>query len=229
MDGRRVGALVRAARARKGLKQEDLARLAGVSRATVSRLESGKAEMLTVRTLDRIARAADVQAELSGHWHGGEGDRLLNWRHSLLADQVSAVIAGHGWQVEPEVSFSIYGERGVVDQLCWYPARAHLLIVEVKTEFVDFNEMLGTLDRKTRLAPKIARTRGWAPKMLSVWLVVSDSRTNRRHAASHASLLRARFPSDGRSFESFLRQPVAPSRGMAFLSNVHGENTCLAL
>ena len=225
MDGRRLGSLVRAVRTRKGLRQQDLACAAGVSRATVSRLESGNVGRLSLDTVERIASVVDVRTELSGRWRGGDGDRLLNWRHSLLADSFSAAARAHGgWVFEPEVPFSIYGERGVIDQVGWHAGSSHLLVVEIKTEFVDINEMLGTLNRKLRLAPKIAADRGRRPKLVSGWLIVSDTRTNRRHAARHSSLLRSRFALDGRSLSAFLDNPVAATFGMAFWTDVHPEN-----
>ena len=225
MNGQRLGALVRAVRIRKGLRQQDVAGSAGVSRSTVSRLESGNAGRLSLDTVERIASAVDVRTEIFGRWRGGDGDRLLNWRHSLLADSFSAAVRAHeGWLFEPEVPFSIYGERGVIDQLGWHAASAHLVVVELKTEFVDINEMLGTLHRKLRLAPRVAAEKGLQPKLVSAWLIVSDTRTNRRHAARHSSLLRSRFSLDGRSLSAFLDRPVAATFGMAFWTAVHPTN-----
>jgi len=225
VDARRFGSLVRAVRIRKRLRQEDLAVAACVSRATVSRLEAGNAGKLSLDTVERIASAVDVRTELFGRWRGGDGDRLLNWRHSLLADSFAAAVMEHrGWTVEPEVSFAVYAERGVIDQLCWHEATAHLLVVELKTEFVDINEMLGTLDRKLRHASKAAGDRGKRPRLVSVWLIVTDTRTNRRHAARHASLLRSRFPLDGRSLAAFLDNPTAATFGLAFWTDAHPEN-----
>lgn len=34
----------------------------------------------------------------------------------------------------PEVSFSIYGQRGVIDILAWHAATRSLLVIELKTE-----------------------------------------------------------------------------------------------
>ena len=225
MDARRLGSLVRAVRIRKGLRQQDVAGSAGVGRATVSRLESGNIGRLSLDTVERIAAVVDVRAQLFGRWQGGDGDRLLNWRHSLLANSFSAAVRAHdGWLFEPEVPFSIYGERGVIDQMGWHESCSHLLVVEVKTEFVDINEMLGTLNRKLRLAPQVAAEKGWRPKLVSGWLIVSDTRTNRRHAARHSSLLRSRFSLDGRSLSPFLDRPAAATFGMAFWTEVHPEN-----
>ncbi len=86
-------------------------------------------------------------------WRGGELDRLLNARHSAMHELVAGRFAQlPGWQIVPEASFSIYGERGAVDVLGWHAARGMLLVVELKTEIVDVQDLLASVDRKRRLA-----------------------------------------------------------------------------
>ncbi len=217
--GDQVGNLVRAVRIRRGLRQEDLARRASVSRTTVSDLECGSWDSMTVATMQKVAAAVDVRVELVGRYRGGDASRLLSRRHSLLASRSSDFAARQqGWVFEPEVSFAVFGERGAVDQLGWHEARAHLLVVELKTEFADVNEMLATLDRKVRLARTIAAERGWQPRLVSAWLIVLDTRTNRRNAAEHRALLRARFRTPARRFRALLRDPVEPALGMSFVT-----------
>jgi len=155
--------------------------------------------------------------------------RLLSRGHSILAESFAGFLGSKpGWVVEPEVSFAIYGERGVVDQLAWHAGEAHLLVVELKTAFVDVNEMLGTLDRKRRLAGTIAATRGWRPRLVSVWLIVVDTHTNRRHADDHRALLGARFPLDGRQLRPFLARPCAAASGLAFWPTANPRSTGLS-
>jgi transcriptional regulator with XRE-family HTH domain len=48
---------VRALRRRRRWRQEDLARACGLSRTTISRIELGNGDLLTVRTLDQVAAA----------------------------------------------------------------------------------------------------------------------------------------------------------------------------
>jgi transcriptional regulator with XRE-family HTH domain len=222
MDDLHFGAVIRAIRKRRGLYQADLARLSGVSHATISLVERGHCEKLSLVSVRRIASALDVRTELHARWRGGELDRLLSRRHSILAESFAAfVLANPGWVVEAEVSFSIYGERGTIDQLAWHPGTAHLLVVELKTALVDINEMLGTLDRKRRLARTIAAERGWQPALVSVWLIVEDTHTNRRHATDHRVLLRSRLPLDGRQLRSFLVKPSVAASGLAFWPNAN--------
>ena len=217
MDDRQFGSLVRAVRLRRNLRQADLAAAAGVSGSAVSRVECGDLAGVSLAALRRIAAPLSIHVSLDGWWRGGDGARLLNRRHSLLAESFTRYAAAFpGWELQAEVSFAIYGERGSIDQLGWHEARHHLLVVELKTEFVDVNEMLGTLDRKVRLARRIATERGLAAEMISMWLVVADSRTNRRAAAEHRQLLAGRFELDGRSLAAFLRRPSAATTGLAF-------------
>ena len=87
---------------------------------------------------------------------------MLNVRHSRLAESVAVLFAAlPAWRIAPEVSFSVYGERGVIDILAFHAASGCLLVIELKTEIVDINQLVGTLDRKHRLALGIARERGW--------------------------------------------------------------------
>jgi transcriptional regulator with XRE-family HTH domain len=228
MDDRQLGALIRAARIKRHLRQVDLAVAAGVGHSTVSAIESGRVDTLSLATLRRIAAVLQIRVQVRGWWRGGDGERLLSRRHSLLANAVAAFLtAMPGWVVEAEVSFSIWGERGAVDLLAWHAATGHLLVIEIKTEFADVGEMLGTLDRKARLATRIAEERGWHPGMTSVWLVVASSRTNRRHAAEHATLLSTRFRVDGRSFAPFLRHPTRETFGLAFWTDAGRHGTRL--
>lgn len=226
VDDLRLGAIIRAVRKRRRLTQADLAGLAGVSHSTVSLVERGHCENLSLRRIRSIAASLEVRVELQGRWRGGEVDRLLCRRHSMLGERFATFVLTHdGWAIEPEVSFSVFGERGVIDQLGWHAETAHLLVVELKTALVDVNELLGTLDRKCRLARTIAAERGWPAAAVSVWLIVDDTKTNRRHVAEHRTLLRTRLPLDGRQFRTFLDQPTTATAGLAFWTNATPRST----
>jgi hypothetical protein len=77
-------------------------------------------------------------------------------------------------------------------------------------------------DRKRRLAPRIAALRGWTVGSVSTWLLVADSKTNRRRVAEHRTLLTSGLPLDGRSLESLFACPERGAQsGIAFWSNVN--------
>ena len=147
-------------------------------------------------------------------------DRLLNAAHSGLEDAVARWLASvGGWTVVPEASFAIYGERGWIDLLAWHAASRSVLIVEVKTEIVDVQDLIGRVDRKRRLARKIVRERGWDPETVSVWIVVAEGPTNRRHFSSHEALLRAAFPVRGGELRAWIRAPAGSTAALSFFSN----------
>lgn len=205
---------------KKKWRQVDLARRAGVSPTTIWRLEAGRVSELTVAALVRVIEALGGRVDFTVRWQGAELDRLLNARHSALHESVARDFKRlGGWIIAPEVSFSIRGERGVIDILAWHPRTRTLLVIELKTDIVDVNELMGTLDRKRRLAPVIARERGWNPATVAVWLIVADSTTNRRRVNSHASVLRAALPSDGRAAHGWLANPQREFRCLSFWSN----------
>jgi transcriptional regulator with XRE-family HTH domain len=217
VDDFRLAAAIRQVRQSRGWRQLDLAQRSGTSQTAVSRVERGRVGALSVARIRAIGAALDIRVDVVPRWRGGELDRLLNRRHSALHESVARTFAARwpAWTLAPEVSFSIYGERGTIDVLGWHPGRRALLVVELKTEIVDVNELLGTLDRKRRLAGRIAAERGWDATTASALLIVPSSRTNRRRLAAHESVLRAAFPNDRRSVVRWLRDPVGDIAAIA--------------
>ena len=209
MDDMRVGAAFRAVRARRRWRQSDVATRAGVSRGFVSLVERGHLEKASLATLRRLGNALDIRIDLYARWRGGALDHMLGLRHLLLAESVVSFLSDlPGWVVVPEVSFSFYGERGVIDLLAFHAPTGSLLVIELKTLIVDINELVGTLDRKARLARRIASERGWAATSVSRWAIVTRDKTNSRRASVHRSVLRAAYPDDGRRMRSWLRAPA---------------------
>jgi len=218
MDDQQAGNALRTIRIRKRWRQEDLSARAGVSRASVGRIERGQLASVPLGTIRRLATALDARFDTIVRWQGGDLGRLLNARHAAMHEAMARMFTSlDGWETEPEVSFSIYGERGIIDILAWHPARGILLVVELKTEFVDVNELMGSVDRKRRLAEVIARERGWHPVAIGTWVVLSDNRTNRRGLAAHETVLRAKFPIDGRRVRTWLRRPEGRLDALSFL------------
>ncbi len=180
MDHGRIGRSIRVVRIRRRIRQADLAALVGLSQPTISRIERGRIGGVTVDTLERVFEELGIRASVQMWWDGAELDRLLGGRHSAMHEAVARLFEGlPGWVTAPEVSFAIYRERGVIDILAWHAASRSLLVIELKTELVDVQETVGTLDRKRRLAAQIAAERGWKPTTVSAWLVIAEGRTQR--------------------------------------------------
>lgn len=192
-----------------------------MSRTWVSRIERGHLGEVPLDVVRAVATPLEIRVEIQPRARAIDLDRVVNGRHAALAEFVIGWLGAiPGWAVRPEVSFSEFGERGVIDVLGWHAGTRVLLVVELKTELIDFGEVLGTLDRKHRLAPQVARRLGWDAVDASCCLLVGDSMTNRRRAADHGSLLRAALPNDGRELLGWLRKPVGEVRALRFVSDV---------
>ena len=228
MNSSRTGRGLRAIRIRGNLTQQRVAARAGVSRAVVARIERGDLARIRVEQLLALATALRADIDILLRWEGTELDRLLNAGHSAMHEVVVDRLMTAGWQVVPERSFSVWGERGVVDLVAWHASTRSLLVVELKTEIVDVQRLIGTVDRYRRLAPVIGRDLGWEPATVGTWVAVAESPTNRRRLSEHAGVLRAAFPSDGRTVPGWLRRPSGPLLALSFLSDARVANRTAA-
>jgi hypothetical protein len=125
-----------------------------------------------------------------------------------------------GWEVLAEASFNRFGERGRVDLLAFHRVLRILIVVEIKSELVDVQGVLGPLDVKTRIAGSIAVERGWArPIRVIPVLIIRESATTRRRIAALAPLF-GRFNLRGRGAISWLRDPSESPSGLLILSDL---------
>ena len=185
----------------------------------MSRAERGRLDELRVGDVRAIASALEIRVPFAPWWRGADSDRVLNERHSLMQERVATSFAARpGWLCEAEVTFSVYGERGSIDLLAWHPTRRALLIIELKTELADPAALVAQVDRYRRLAAAIIRERGWDPAFVGAWVIVADSSMNRRRLARHRTMLRGRFPVEGRTIRSWLRQPAGSVAALSFMA-----------
>ena len=241
VSDQQVGALFRAVRIRGGKRQVDVATGASVPRSRVSSVERGHLDDVPMGQLRAIANDLEIRVELVASWRGADGARIVNERHSRMHELVAARLAAiSGWKFATEVSFSEWGERGVVDILAWHSLTRTLLIIELKTEIPDPAGLVAQVDRYGRLAPAIGRARGWAPLNVAIWVLVAESDLNRRQVARHKVILRNAFPLGGQFLRRWLRDPCGgprqvrgqvgsaglsqipsrgPVRGLSFLAN----------
>ncbi len=217
MDDIRIGAALRAVRIRRGWRQADVATRAGVSRALISVLERGHLDRVTLSTVRRVAQALGTRLDLVVRWRAGDLDRLLNAGHAGLHEALARHLTTlPDWLQAPEVSFSIYGERGVIDILAFHPPTGSLLIIELKTEISNLEDLLTAMDRRVRLARIVARERGWEATSVSCWVVIAEGDANRRRVERHRTTLRSAFPADGHGMRTWLRAPAGRIAALSF-------------
>jgi transcriptional regulator with XRE-family HTH domain len=134
------------------MTQADVARRSGVSRNKVSFIETGCLDRVSLHDLRATLAAMDAWLDVRIHRRGADLDRLLDEGHARLVGEVSRWLRERGWQVETEVTFSEFGERGSIDVLAWHEGRRVLLVIEIKTELGSVDGLLRPLDIKVRHA-----------------------------------------------------------------------------
>ena len=188
-----------------------------MSQQHVSDLERGKLTEMALGEVGRLFEVLDARVIVGVSWRGGQLDRLLDEDHAALCRSIVAMLQRHGWTVLPEVTYSIFGERGSIDVLAWHAPTRTLLVVEVKTEIASVEEMLRRHDAKVRLAPRIGRERfGEAPASVAKLLVLGGTMTNRRRVTRLSTLLERAYPSRGADVRRWLCAPAGPIHGLLF-------------
>lgn len=221
MDAIRLGLSLRALRRRRRLSQGRLAALVGISRSTIARIERGRADTATLRTLVRVAATLGASVSVRILWHGEALDRLLDAAHADLTDATLTLFRDAGWDVATEVSFNIRGERGAIDILAFHRESGSLVVVEVKSVVPDLQATLVTLDRKARLASAIARERGWRVSSVSRLIVLPADRTARRRVDQHRAIFETALPSRTVAVRRWIKSPTGILAGVLFLTDVH--------
>jgi Holliday junction resolvase-like predicted endonuclease len=138
--------------------------------------------------------------------------------HARVAGWIAAFLTSLGWEVVPEVSYAIRGERGSIDLLAWHSATRTMLVIEVKTELTSIEETLRRHDTKQRLAPLVAAERlGWRdPSAVCRLLVLPSGSTTRRHVARHGAVLDRAYRLRGSAARAWLAAPSGSASALIF-------------
>lgn len=123
------------------------------------------------------------------------------------------------WEVVPEFSFNVYGDRGSVDVLAWHPRERILLIIEVKATLTDLQNLVASMSKKGRVVPNAADdARGWQASHVAMLVAVAGTTANRSIVARHAATFGAAFPVRTRAVQTWLRNPRGPIHGIWFVA-----------
>src|SRR6478735_1268595 len=105
MDPVRLGHHYRALRMRRRWRQADLGNKARVSRSTISRLERGRLDEVSVAPLRAIAEALDASLAIHPRWNGENRDRLLDPAHAGLVEDLVQRLDAEAWPSAVGASF----------------------------------------------------------------------------------------------------------------------------
>lgn len=217
MEDVRVGERVRMVRLKRRLTQEEVAEEAGLRPIDVSHLEHGVLDELTIGALRRIVAAIGMHIDLVPKWKSVDLEREMVGAHDALQAAVLRLIRRTpGWVAEAEVTYSFFGDRGAIDILAWHAASRTLLIIELKTLLVEPAELKRKNDERRRRAHEIAAERGWRPDTVSLWVILTETRTNRARVARNAEILLTSDTLDGRAMRAWLRQPTGAVDALSY-------------
>lgn len=220
MDDIRAGRLLRSLRRRARLTQKQLGARVGLSQQEISILERGHFDAVQVRTVRSVFRGLEAGIEWEIRWRGGAIDRLLDARHAELVGAISELLAHDGWEVVPELTYNVFGERGSIDLVAWHAATSTLLIVEVKTELTSIEATVRKHDEKVRLGPEVVEERlTWRPRFVARLLVLPETRTARRQVERAERVLGRAYPTRGWAMRRWIHAPIGHGDGILFLSS----------
>ena len=176
-----VGRLLRMLRIRRGWRLRDVADRAGLSPTTIGRTELGS--IASVSIVRAHAAVLDIRVEWRVVGRGADVARLLDEEHAAIVETIASSLAGAGWLVEAESSYS-----GRIDLLAFDRASRALAMIEVKTDLADLQDLFGSLNVKARLAPGVSRRNGWPSERVVTVLAVAATAANRSVVGAHPAL-----------------------------------------
>ncbi len=133
----------------------------------------------------RAPSRSHAPADLPARWTQARSCRAMasrrprsNAQRAPLPAPRSRSLAGSStscphWVLAPEVSFSDLPRARRRRHVAWHPGRRAILVIELKTDIVDVNQLIGKVGEKARLIRKIVRDRGWDPLTVSTWVIVA--------------------------------------------------------
>jgi transcriptional regulator with XRE-family HTH domain len=202
---------IRTARTLMGMSQDNLAARARTSQATIWRIESGHADHLDLKVVERVFTVLGLKATIS------ISDRHLDDRRRQN-DGVHATINGCGarhlgdlaWLTALEAQIGDEVPRGWIDLLGFRAIDRALVVDESKADLPDMGAMQRSLAFYEREAPHVARRLGWSPRSVTVMVLALDSEQMARRLRDNRDIVKHSFTGEVEPLDAWLRDPKQP-------------------
>ena len=213
-----AGSVIRG-RVALGWSKADLARRAGVSAATMTRIESASAEHVGLRSTCAVLEVLGIDARLFL-----DGPTVLKDRsqddavHARLCGHLAGRLATLGWEPAVEVEVSDGRIHGFVDVMAYRPVDRALICDETKSEIHDAGGIVRTMRWYANHAWDAARALGWKPARIVPILTVLDSDDVAARLRENRELVEAAFPVRAAQLQAWIedhRAPLAAGFGLA--------------
>jgi transcriptional regulator with XRE-family HTH domain len=194
-----LGDRLRRARQEGRWRQTDIAERAGVSQATISRMELGGGGSITLDTWSAVASATGLRltADLRSNTDAArEAAPAARRCHSLIVDEAQ----GGGWTAVTEIASDL------IETVLFRPLRGEVVIVRVW----DAIASVDAAARELLQAIDLERERRGASVDVGGLVVVLYATGNRRRVAEGRAILREVVPASGARWVGALRHPRLP-------------------
>jgi transcriptional regulator with XRE-family HTH domain len=199
----RLGTALGEARQSAGLREVDVATVAGVSQSFESRMERGLGSSASVETWASVAIAAGSQ--LAAFLENLPGaTRPRDYQHLRRQQLIMDVAAPGGWKGVIEHRIGPISAHGLsIDVRLQREARREIAIVEIWDWFDDVGGAFRSFDAKLAIAQRNAAAReliGSVAVAVSGVIVVRATQRNRALLREFGQLFRSRYPGSGRAW-----------------------------
>ena len=211
---------MRAVRVSLGRRQRALAKRIGRTQSYLSLVERGRVTGLSIVEAEAICDALGATFVL-----GIEapvlvaGPRQRDAAHARCVAYVARRLARDGWIVKREVPVGTPGRPGWIDLLAFNPETRVVLVIEVKTELVDFGGLERQLGWYVREARRAARRYGWAPTTFEPVALLLATQLNDERIRDNGASIRQAFPRRWRDLMRVIRgeNPGRVAGAIAFI------------
>jgi transcriptional regulator with XRE-family HTH domain len=190
-----VASTIRESRLAIGWSQGELARRAGTSQSTESRIERGLTDRVDLAAIGRLLDALQVRAEMKLEAPFlADRRRQRDPAHAHCVAYVARRLTTSEWLVQMEVEIQGKRSHGWIDVLAYRHRDRALLVIEIKTEIEDLGRIERSIGWYVREGPRARHRFGWYPRQSIGALIILDTRATADRLRANRDATAQSFP-----------------------------------